>query len=94
MEEPSTLTVDIERAILSASNPDLSYRERKEIKRKLRYYITHPNMPKSIVERCQTALNQVLDTKPFFDRCIDQFLLPLLAALVAAILWFYILPTL
>lgn len=89
MYQPSLLTVDINKAILSASNPDLGYRERKELKRQLRYYIAHPDMPESTVSRCQTALQQVLDMKPAMDRFIDQFLYPILVGVVILIIWNY-----
>jgi len=62
----SELTDDINKAILKSSNPDLNMAERKNLRRQLRYYISHPNMPESVVKRCQVALQQIQDFVPWY----------------------------
>jgi uncharacterized membrane protein YwaF len=90
--EPSTITDEIDRAILKASDPDLGYRQRKELKRQLRYYTTHKDMPESVVRRCQTALQQVVEMRPGRDRFVDQFLLPVLVGVVLLVISVYLGP--
>ena len=61
-----TQTPIINKAITSASNPDLTLKERRELRRQLRFYIAVDGMAESVVKRCHIALQQVLDVIPWY----------------------------
>jgi len=56
----------INEAITSANNPDLTSKQRREVKRQLRYYLSHETLPDSVKSRCQYALQEVSDIIPWY----------------------------